>query len=97
MDDSDNRSPERVLEDERIAAEAEANPSPPTDGPRYPVEHFLSSLPKPRDTVKGPQPMAYSGIVENGVIRLLDPKVKLKEHARIIVIATEYGVSSSAS
>jgi hypothetical protein len=35
------------------------------------------------------RPVALSGIVENGVIRLTDPGVKLAERTRVIVVTTE--------
>jgi hypothetical protein len=30
-----------------------------------------------------------AGIVENGLVRPLDPEVKLVEHSRVIIVATE--------
>jgi hypothetical protein len=30
-----------------------------------------------------------AGIVENGVVRLLDPTIKLPEHSRVIIVATD--------
>ena len=75
----DNRSAERKALDERIASE----PHPPT-------------APLPPGTVLRPiegllrerrRPLAAMGIVENGVVRLLDPDVRSPEHATVIVVA----------
>ncbi len=66
----DSRSPERRARDEQIAAEPPL-PSlelPPGAQPS-PVEAHL------RQTAR--QPLAVEGIVENGVVRPLDPAVKL--------------------
>jgi len=35
------------------------------------------------------RPVAVAGIVENGLVRPLDPAVKLPEHARVIIVAAE--------
>jgi hypothetical protein len=35
------------------------------------------------------RPVAVLGIVENGLVRPLDPQVKLFEQARVIIVATE--------
>jgi hypothetical protein len=35
------------------------------------------------------RPRAVAGVVENGLVRPLDPTVKLPEHARVIIVATE--------
>jgi hypothetical protein len=35
------------------------------------------------------RPLAVAGVVENGLVRPLDPSVKLTEHARVIIVATE--------
>jgi hypothetical protein len=45
-----------------------------------PVEAFLSRMSRP---------VAVVGIVENGLIRPLDPGVKLPERARVIIVAAE--------
>jgi hypothetical protein len=34
-------------------------------------------------------PLAIAGIVENGLVRPLDPSVKLPEHSRVIIVALE--------
>ncbi len=77
----DLRSPQRRASDEQIASE------PPLPGPDLaadavasPVETHLNSLRRP---------MAVAGVVENGLVRPLDPSVKLPEHARVIIVASE--------
>jgi Protein of unknown function DUF104 len=37
----------------------------------------------------GRHPVAVAGVVENGVVRPLDPKVKLPERSRVIIVASE--------
>jgi hypothetical protein len=34
-------------------------------------------------------PVAVVGVVENGLVRLLDPRVRLPEQSRVIVVAAE--------
>jgi hypothetical protein len=74
----DTRSPERKALDEAIASEPKLPmPSlPPGSVPR-PLEHFLPP----------PMPRAVAGIVENGVVRPLDPAVKLAERQRVLIVA----------
>ena len=77
----DLRSPSRRLRDEQIAAEPPlAPPELPSDAPSSPLEaHLLRSA---------RNPLAVAGIVENGLVRPLDPAVKLPEHARVIIVAS---------
>lgn len=35
------------------------------------------------------RPVAVNGIVENGLVRPLDPEIKLPERARVIIVASE--------
>lgn len=78
----DRRSPERRGRDEQIAAEAQmVQPELPLDAIAVPVESHLARL-------RG-RPVAVAGIVENGLIRPLDPAVKLAEHSRVIIVAAE--------
>lgn len=35
------------------------------------------------------RPVAVAGVVENGVVRPVDPAVRLTERARVIIVATE--------
>ncbi len=78
----DSRSPERKARDEQIAAE------PPLPHPQLssaavplPVEAHLARLRR--------RPVAVAGVVENGLVRPLDPAVKLQEHSRVIIVASE--------
>lgn len=78
----DQRSPERRARDEAIAAEPQLPvPELPPDASSSPVESHLA-----RQTRR---PLAVVGVVENGVVRPLDPNVKLPEHARVIILASE--------
>lgn len=78
---ADHRSPERRLLDEKIATEP---PLPPPDlspgSVPEPLEKHLARLRRP---------LAIAGIVENGMIRPLDPSVKLPERSRVIIVASE--------
>ena len=77
----DQRSPARRAQDEQIAAEPPKPPLDlPADAPSSPLETHLGRLRRP---------MAVVGVVENGVVRPLDPAVKLPEHARVIIVASE--------
>lgn len=77
----DLRSPSRRVRDEQIAAEPPlAPPELPPDAASSPLEAHL-----PRSAR---HPMAVAGVVENGLVRPLDPTVKLPEHARVIIVAS---------
>jgi hypothetical protein len=77
----DSRSPERRARDERIAAEPRMAPPelPPDSRPLSMEPHQLRLA----------HPIAIAGIVENGIVRPLDPDVKLPEHSRVIIVASE--------
>ena len=78
----DLRSPERRLRDEQIAAEPPlAPPELPTDAASSPMEAHLGRGRR--------RPVAVAGIVENGLVRPLDAAVKLLEHSRVIIVASE--------
>jgi hypothetical protein len=78
----DTRDPVRRTRDEQIAAEPHIAPlALPTDAKGAPLESML------RRAVH--QPVAVMGIVENGLIRPLDPGVKLTEQSRVIIVAAE--------
>jgi hypothetical protein len=78
----DPRSTGRRARDEQIAAEPKLAPLElPPDAAPSPVEAHLGRL--------GRRPLAVAGIVENGLVRPLDPSVKLPEHARVIIVTTE--------
>jgi hypothetical protein len=76
---NDERSHDRRVQDERIAAEA---PLPPLDLPQGTVgssaeEHLAR---------RRRRPLAVLGVVENGLIRPLDPNVQLAENSRVIIV-----------
>ena len=78
---TDTRSPQKKKKDEEIAAEPQLAPlNVPADAVAEPVEAHLS---------RSRHPIALLGVVENGLVRPLDPSVKLQEHARVIIVATE--------
>ena len=78
----DQRSPGRRARDEQIAAEPSLPPPElPPDATPSPVEAHLGQLRR--------RPVAVAGVVENGLVRPLDPAVKLPEHARVIIVASE--------
>jgi hypothetical protein len=78
---ADQRSPGRRARDEQIAAEPPlAPPDLAPDAVPSPVEHHLGRLHRP---------VAVLGIVENGLVRPLDPAVKLPERSRVIIVASE--------
>ncbi len=78
---TDSRSPERRVRDEQIAAEPQMAPLDlPPDAVPSSVEAHLGRL--------GLRPLAIAGIVENGLVRPLDPAVKLPEHSRVIIVAS---------
>jgi len=79
---ADQRSSSRQARDEQIAAEPLlAPPQLPPDSIPLPVEDHLARL--------RPRPLAVAGVVENGLVRPLDPTVKLPERSRVIIVASE--------
>ena len=75
----DQRSQVRREQDEQIAAEPPLPPPPlPPDAPTVPVEAHLTHR----------RPVAVAGVVENGLVRPLDPNVKLPERSRVIIVAS---------
>jgi hypothetical protein len=79
---TDRRSPGRRARDEQIAAEPEMAPRElPPDAVPSPVEAHLGRLHR--------RPLALAGVVENGLVRPLDPTVKLPEGSRVIIVASE--------
>jgi hypothetical protein len=77
----DERSNGRKARDEAIAAEPPlAAPSLPPGSIAAPIEAHLARQPR--------RPMAVEGVVENGLVRPLDPAVKLPEFSRVIIIAS---------
>jgi len=77
--EKDNRSAARRALDEQIAAE------PPLAPPTLPADAAPSTM----ESKLRPRAMAVAGIVENGVVRPLEPAVKLPEHSRVIIVAAE--------
>ena len=76
----DLRSERRKALDEQLASEPHM-PLPdiaPGDEPR-PMKKYLRHR----------RPVAVVGVVENGLVRLLDPLVRLPEQSRVIVVASE--------
>jgi len=79
---ADQRSATRQALDERIAAEPKMPPLElPPDSSSLSVEAHLARHRR--------RPLAVVGVVENGLIRLLDPTVTLPEHSRVIIVASE--------
>lgn len=77
----DQRSPDRRAGDEQIAAEPQMAPLElPPDAPSSPMETHLD---------RRRRPVAVEGVVENGLVRPLDPTVKLPEHSRVIIVVSE--------
>jgi hypothetical protein len=74
----DQRSPGRRTQDEQIAAEPQLAP---LEAPTSSVEVHLARYRR--------RPLAVVGVVENGLVRPLDPRVKLPEHSRVIIVASE--------
>lgn len=78
---SDERSPQRRTQDDRIAAEPMKPPlDMSADTPTKPMESHLA---------RRGHPVAVAGVVENGLVRPLDSSVKLLEHSRVIIVASE--------
>jgi hypothetical protein len=80
---TDSRSDQRKAEDERIAAEP---PLPPTD-----IAAGSAAKPLEEHLRKVRRPVALMGIVENGVVRPLDPQVTLPERSRVIIVTSDAG------
>ena len=77
----DQRSSGRRERDEQIAAEPQLAPLDlPADAAPSPLEAHLGRKPR--------RPLAVMVIVENGLIRPLDPAVKLAEHSRVIIVTS---------
>lgn len=75
----DNRTLQRRTLDEAIASEAMLPPPElPMDATTQPLESLL---------MRSRHPVAVAGIVENGVVRPLDPSVRLPERARVVIVA----------
>ena len=77
---TDTRSEERKRLDELIASE------PPLPRPNLPASIQPRAVER-ASSKNGKHPIAVMGIVENGLVRPLDPKVKLPEHSQVIIVA----------
>lgn len=83
MPQPDTRSDGRKALDEQLAAEPMLPIPDPAPGDRLrPLEAHL----RPRR-----RPVAVVGVVENGLVRLLDAEVKFPEQSRVIVVAADPG------
>jgi hypothetical protein len=77
----DDRSAERKALDEQIASEpSKSRPEIPPGAKPMPFEALMASRRRL---------IAVAGMVEDGVLRPLDPDVHLPEHARVIIVATQ--------
>ena len=80
----DDRSPERRARDEQIASEPRLTaPGLAGDAAAKPVESHVAQ--------KQLHPTAVIGVVESGLVRPLDPAVKLPEHSRVIIVTPGKG------
>ena len=76
----DLRSQQRKALDEELASQpCLPRPEIPAGEQPRPLEQHLRYR----------RPVAIVGVVENGVVRVLDPTVRLPEHSRVIVVASE--------
>ena len=76
----DLRSERRKALDEQLASEPHLSlPDIPPGAQPLPLETHLRHR----------RPVAVVGVVENGLVRLLDPLVRLPEQSRVIVVASE--------
>lgn len=77
----DCRSFDRKQQDEKIAAEPQlAAIDLPDNAAASSMESHLEH--------QRQRPVAVPGIVENGLVRPLDPDVQLPEHSRVIIVAS---------
>jgi hypothetical protein len=79
---NDQRSAERRTLDDKIAAEPKLQP------PELPVDSVPSAVEVHLARVSR-QPLAMAGIVENGLIRPINPAITLPEHTRVIIVTAE--------
>jgi hypothetical protein len=77
----DQRSPARCALDEQIAGEPKLRPL------ELPPGAMATTIEERQ--VRHRRPVAVAGLVENGLVRPLDPSVKLREHSRVIIVAAE--------
>ena len=78
---ADPRSDARRVLDEQIASAPLLPPLQlPSDAKPVSIETHLGKLRRP---------LAVAGVVENGMVRPIDPSILLPEHARVIIVASE--------
>jgi hypothetical protein len=78
----DKRSRERRDRDDQIASE------PPLAAPDLPSDAVPSTVEAHLDR-QYRRPLALVGVVENGLVRPIDPAVALPEHSRVIIVTSE--------
>ncbi len=79
---TDLRSPARRILDEQIATEPMLPPPERAPGATPgSMEAHIRQLTR--------RPLPEAGIVENGLVRLLDPAGMLPEHSRVIIVLSE--------
>jgi hypothetical protein len=77
----DDRSNSRKARDEEIASQPQLAPLElPAGASPVPIEAHLA---------RRRRPVAVAGVVENGLVRPLDPGVRLPEHSRVIIVTAE--------
>jgi hypothetical protein len=77
----DDRTQERRALDDAIANEVKLPiPDHIEEYPRSSMEEHLEKLYRP---------VAVPGVIENGVVRLLDSTISLPEHTPVIVVASQ--------
>jgi hypothetical protein len=81
LNELDDRTPTRLALDEAIASEP----------PLPPPELSAGATPTPMEAHMRParKPLPVAGVVETGVVRLLDPSVRPPERSRVILVASE--------
>lgn len=81
ISESDHRGAARRMQDEQIASERQKAPLDlSADAPSSPLEAYPH---------RKSRPLAVAGVVENGLVRPVDPTVKLPEHARVIIVTSD--------
>lgn len=60
-----------------------ASPDLPPDAAPVAMEVHVGRLKR--------RPVAVAGVVENGLVRPIDPAVSLQEHSRVIIVTSEAG------
>lgn len=75
----DERSEQRKRQDEAIASESPLSPLDlPAGAEAIPIEAHLRQRRR--------KPQAFLGVVENGVVRPVDPDVRLPDRSNVIIV-----------